>query len=169
MERAFFEFDRQYCQQNNIGITEITTEFIETLDGVEQNIVDSDGNPTLSFEAPDGTPQTAIELKAHQCIEKCAAGDHSGTVIGDDCKGFYGLSEDVQEDAFAFCVTREYAEAACRGMGHLCFGIDILNDANRVYFNMGAPLTVPVEEKFGKYFGYLARCEGDIGTTTLKN
>ena len=26
-----------------------------------------------------------------------------------------------------------------------------------------------VEEKLGKYFGYLARCEGKFGTTTLKN
>ena len=25
-----------------------------------------------------------------------------------------------------------------------------------------------VEEKFGKYFGYLARCEGSFCTTTLK-
>ena len=32
-----------------------------------------------------------------------------------------------------------------------------------------APPSSPVEEKFGKYFGYLARCDGNCCTITLKN
>ena len=39
---------------------------------------------------------------------------------------------------------------------------------NKIFIG-GLPFNCHVEEKFEKYFGYLARCEGIFCTTTLKN
>ena len=89
-----------------------------------------------------------------------------------DAKGSSDLSETRRKSRFTVL---QIADAPVEGSKPMNFKFSPMWIEYQIASFVAPPLVAMgvtpnmVEEKFGKYFGYLARCEGKFCTTTLKN